>query len=75
MNTCILCGCELTDEEIDLGFDVCEPCENDEEFLDPDEGHRVTKMRVKRDIPKKRAHRPRGADKFDNVDTRDFDGE
>lgn len=76
MKTCILCSADLTEEEIDLGFDVCEVCEAEEDFHGGfDDEPRVTKMRIRRDTPQKRAHRPRGLDKFDAVDTRDFDGE
>lgn len=75
MTSCSLCGCGLTEEEIELGFDVCEPCEDDEKLYGNGGSYQParTKMRFERDGFAKQAHRPRGMDKFDSVDTRESD--
>lgn len=73
MSNCILCGRDLTDEEIELGFDICEHCEEDDDAYGGFSGGSFqTKMRVEREPRKKTSHRPRGIDKFDNVDTREY---
>lgn len=75
MKDCILCGCELTDEEIELGFDVCEPCEDDDGSYGAVYTPQKTKMRVQKEKENKVRHRPRGVDKFDSLDTSEISEE
>ncbi len=75
MNSCAVCDCNLTEEEVELQFAVCEACEDDDGMYGDNDSYQParTKMRFERDGFEKRAHRPRGLDKFDSVDARDAD--
>lgn len=76
MSNCIICRCVLSKEEIDFEFDVCESCEDSESAYGGTTNNKIqTKMRIEKDFFNKRAHRPRGIDKFDSIDTREYIGD
>ena len=67
MRNCILCYSRLSTEEINLGFDICENCEEDNSYNSAP-SQKFTKMRTEKETFKKKWQRPRNLDKFDSID-------